>query len=132
MREIKFRGKTIKGGQWIQGDLFRAGTDPSDGEFAISYWDEESGWMSENVQSNTVGQFTGLLDKDGREIYEGDIVTNRVHNYQVSYETSHTAAFVCKYKGRIAGCLGQLYAFEPQYITVVGNIHDTPELLNTR
>ncbi len=74
MREIEFRAKTVKGGQWIQGDLFRAGTEPSDGEFAISYWDDEDGWMNENVQPKTIGQFTGLVDKNGIRIFEGDIL----------------------------------------------------------
>ena len=80
MREIRFRAKTIKGGQWIEGDLFRAGTEPSDGEFAISYWDDEDGWMNENVRPDTIGQFTGLTDKNGTQVYEGDIL--RVKEYK--------------------------------------------------
>ena len=74
MREIRFRAKTVKGSQWIEGDLFHAGTEPSDGEFAISYWDEDSGWMYENVRPDTIGQLTGVKDKSGTDIYEGDIV----------------------------------------------------------
>ena len=66
MREILFRAKTVKNVHWIWGDLFHAGTEPSDGEFAISYWDDEDGWMNENVQPNTIGQFTGLTDKNGK------------------------------------------------------------------
>ena len=41
MREILFKAKTVKNVHWIFGDLFRAGTEPSDGEFAINYWDDE-------------------------------------------------------------------------------------------
>ena len=55
MREILFRAKTVKNVHWIWGDLFHAGTEPSDGEFAISYWDDEDGWMNENVQPGTIG-----------------------------------------------------------------------------
>lgn len=74
MREILFRAKTFKNVHWIWGDLFRAGTEPSDGEFAISYWNDEDGWMNEMVQPETIGQFTGLLDKRGMRVFEGDIL----------------------------------------------------------
>ena len=74
MREILFRAKTIKNVHWIWGDLFHTGTEPSDGEFAISYWDDEDGWMNENVQPGTIGQFTGLIDNRGIRVFEGDIL----------------------------------------------------------
>lgn len=81
MREILFRAKTVKGGQWIYGDLFHSGTEPSDGEFAISYWDDEDGWMNEPVQPETIGQFTGLLDSNNVRIFEGDILNVTFHEY---------------------------------------------------
>lgn len=80
MREILFRAKTVKNVRWIWGDLFHAGTEPSDGEFAINYWDDEDGWMNENVQPGTIGQFTELIDKHGKRVFEGDIL--RVKEYK--------------------------------------------------
>ena len=74
IREILFRAKTVKNVRWVCGDLFHAGTEPSDGEFVICYWDDEDGWMNENVQPGTIGQFTGLLDRNGKRIFEHDIV----------------------------------------------------------
>ena len=74
MREILFRAKTVKNVRWIYGDLFKTGTDPSDEEWAIGYWDDEDGWMNEQVQPETIGQFTGLLDSNNVRIFEGDIV----------------------------------------------------------
>ena len=81
MREILFRAKTVKNVRWIYGDLFKTGTDPSDGEWAIGYWDDEDGWMNEPVQPETIGQFTGLLDSNNVRIFEGDIINVTFHEY---------------------------------------------------
>jgi uncharacterized phage protein (TIGR01671 family) len=81
MREILFRAKTVKNAHWIYGDLFKTGTDPSDEEWAIGYWDDEDGWMNEQVQPETIGQFTGLLDSNNVRIFEGDIVNVTFHEY---------------------------------------------------
>ena len=73
MREIEFRGKTLKGGEWKYGDLIKTNGATGDG-WAIQYYDPESGWMVEDVQERTIGQFTGLVDSMNRRIYEGDVL----------------------------------------------------------
>ena len=83
MREILFRAKTVKNVRWIYGDLFKTGTDPSDGEWAIGYWDDEDGWMNEPVQPETIGQFTGYQDSMNVRIFEGDIVNVHLHEYDM-------------------------------------------------
>lgn len=126
MREIKFRGKIAKDGKWIEGDLCRWGTDPSDEEYAISYWDEDSGWMNDRVRVDTIGQFTGVLDKEGKKVYEGDIIEWKTTNGtvirgEVKYH-ANCASFFINTKGGT------------RFLTrrrgkVIGNIHDNPELL---
>ena len=83
MREILFRAKTVKNVRWIYGDLFKTGTDPSDEEWAIGYWDDESGWMNEQVQPETIGQYTGYQDSMNVRIFEGDIVNVHLHEYDM-------------------------------------------------
>lgn len=64
MRTIKFRGQRIDNKEWVYGFFFKT----SRGSFVGEYLDEQE------VIPETVGQFTGLTDKDGEEIYEGDFV----------------------------------------------------------
>ena len=127
MREILFRGKTVCDGDWIYGGIT---WNPSKNEvFIHTKWDEGK------VIPETVGQYTGLCDKNGIKIFEGDIVKH-IQKYEISGEVKSIAVikwnetYTCwsvEYtNGRITAFLGTEY----HKLEVIGNIHDNSELLN--
>ena len=84
MREIKFRGKDYSG-QWVYGDLIHKRHDKE------SVLIQDYKGLGSDVDTTTIGQYTGLKDKNGREIYEGDILLieeyeNDVFDYEFNYE----------------------------------------------
>lgn len=120
MRQIKFRGKRTDTGEWIYGDLLTSnGT-----ECEISYWNGVI-YSRYDVEPSTVGQFTGLLDKNGKEIYEGDMLNNGQRNYFVCWNETRGAWWLKSIDLIYTQPLGFLSA----ELFVIGNIHDNPELL---
>lgn len=117
MREVLFRGKSVNSGRWLYGDLtFYAG--------GAQIWEQtEDGKWNYIVNPDTVGQYTGLTDKNGIKIFEGDIVRSGNSLWEIAY-LLHYARFAA----RRPGVVFSVFAYEQG--EVVGNIHDDPELLN--
>lgn len=138
MREILFRGKRADNGKWICGDLrhisdWKGGYNPHIVDNTNGRNNSVTGL---EIIPETVGQYTGLTDKNGKRIFEGDIVrygtnTDRADNkeiYEVVFETRGGS----RYFGiRISEIETWQFCFEvpAKLMEVIGNIHDNPELL---
>lgn len=125
MREIKFRGKRLDNGEWVVGSYIEAeNRDRSIAHQIIPY---KAGLVVREVDPATVGQYTGLKDKNGKEIYEGDILLDESGTYAVvgysmgAFYVDFGEGFDLQY---FAECIHEI-------CEVVGNVHDDPELLET-
>ena len=130
MREILFRGKHMSGGVWCEGNLAVR----KDG-FCIITPDDTPCGVYGQVDPDTVGQFTGLIDKNGTKIFEGDVVKRcftltRGPNKE-SRETQVGVVWydnvTCGYL--IRGACNLRRQWPGDTIEVIGNIHDNPELM---
>ena len=126
-REILFRGRTIKtrfgGGKWIEGFFVMSCAGRAEMESAIITGTEKGCFMTEFVDPATVGQFTGLVDRTGKKIFEGDIVFAGYGEYYQSHH-EHSATMIIDmsdYEELNALCNANV-------VEVIGNIHDTPDL----
>ena len=125
MREILFRGKRTDNYEWIEGSLCT--TIPSDEDFyTISYFDFEGYYIEEKVIPETVGQYTGLTDKNGKKIFEGDILTAHFvsNRYKQQFEVIFEKGIFFFDNKCVKVPVWDIYSFK-----VIGNIHDNPELL---
>lgn len=122
-RQIKFRGKTTANGHWVYGSLI----DYGDNTFAIRN-SKSQPW----VQPDSIGQFTGLRDRNGKEIYEGDILKDKIGKADVITYDSLAFNLCIAYASTPGGVCDTFFGGNNPLrdLVVIGNIHDNPELLN--
>lgn len=131
IRKIKFRGRSIGSNEWIYGDLVRS----SDMKRYAILVNNKSSYDECEVNPFSVGQFTGLYDMDGREIYEGDILWwNRDGmKYLVKFVDGMFYASIIDPEKRIFGGypLHVLTEHKEEWeCEIVGNAFDNKELLS--
>ena len=134
MREILFHGKRADNGEWVEGDLLQTKYHSGHIEYQIMPQTPVSSAVP--VLPETVGQYTGLTDRNGKRIFEGDICKfkrfNDVHVGEIVFNVT-TASFVMRYQS-IVGVYGEKATHKMLLsvcddIEIIGNIHDNPELM---
>lgn len=124
-REILFRGKRVDNGAWVEGDLAHH----KDGRRYIRCWSAET-YTAAVVDPGTVGQFTGMTDKNGTRIFEGDIVRG-IDDYRL-IEISSVVEYGYLGGGDSFDVYGFAFVLKDDFISyqncerieVIGNIHD--------
>lgn len=126
MREIKFRGKRLDNGEWIEGDLLRMND-----HWFIFPDPAPEGIDKYEVDPATVGEYTGLKDRNGKEVYEGDVIKIPETDFnaeiigRVLFDDD--AYYIIPLRG--GHLWGLHWSLRKHDAKIIGNIHDNPKFL---
>ncbi len=127
MREILFRGKLVYNGWWVEGGFYKEPKDDiKDGLSYIITASLSYAGNAEQVHQETVGQFTGLVDRNGKRVFEGDIL-QWVDEDNTCEGTK--LIFIVKFDGEYEGFFGEgefdnIEPWQFRSHEIIGNIHD--------
>jgi hypothetical protein len=119
MRAIKFRGKRLDNGEWIFGHM----SDPDTIRTALTTFVGEPFYSNFTVDPATAGQFTGVCNSKGTEVYEGDIIRHGEELFEIVFEDG------CFWRTSDDDIMELHTILGMGSFEVVGNIHDNSELL---
>lgn len=144
MREILFRGKRVDNGEWMEGDLIQSRDKtyihPKANSFRVSETGLSKLIVLREVYPETVGEYTGLTDKNGKKIFEGDILQDKFGQIKIVDYSDEWGAFRTCFvralndEGKIVATVGgaSFVGTIWRKYEVIGNIHDNPELLEVK
>lgn len=151
MREIEFRGKSLVTNNWVYGNYIIDKWGDSNNEIIYGILQDRTApdylknWIPVRINPNTVGQYTGLKDKNDKKVFEGDVI--RMHYFFNNYDPISLGVF--EDEAEIIGvvkcelldgfyvetvddhsiCYLQWVEEPTEELEVLGNIYDNPELL---
>ena len=135
MREILFRGKCIDTGEWVYGYYVRTIEENADHSLFEKDWIYDyEGWCRYEVIPETVGQYTGLDDKNGVKIFEGDVHKYGGRHFPVKFgyyidDDTHVEMYGWYLDSNSLEEQGSLGVDSEKYVNIIGNLHDNQELM---
>lgn len=131
MREILFRGKRVDNGEWVCGAYYGLCriTNKAGGFEYEHLMRQSNDEPLYRVDPETVGQFTGMYDRNGKKIFEGDIIAFRSSEsiYEVAYDIADARFIILLRNGKDSFL--RFYNISAYYFSVIANKWDNPELL---
>ena len=129
MREILFRGKRVGFNEWIEGYYFQRKNNECVEGFVAAQMSECAAEFKP-VYPETVGQYTGLTDKNGKKIFEGDIVRETITSYYQPIGKIYYDAKNCQWRIEYVNNIVSVgHIGDGRIYELLGNIYDTPMLL---